>query len=122
MVFVDLAGSERLKESKATGVTMTETGAINKSLFTLGKVISALGKKTKGGKLKDDKFVPYRDSKLTKLLMDSLGGSCMTLMIACCSPAESFLEETLSTLNYGTFIFKKSEMESVDGSNCSCSS
>ena len=111
MVFVDLAGSERLKESKATGVTMTETGAINKSLFTLGKVISALGKKTKGGKLKDDKFVPYRDSKLTKLLMDSLGGSCMTLMIACCSPAESFLEETLSTLNYGTFILIESEME-----------
>ena len=110
-MFVDLAGSERLKESKATGVTMTETGAINKSLFTLGKVISALGKKTKGGKLKDDKFVPYRDSKLTKLLMDSLGGSCMTLMIACCSPAESFLEETLSTLNYGTFILIESEME-----------
>ena len=101
MVFVDLAGSERLKESKAMGVTLTETGAINKSLFTLGKVISQLAKKAKGkGGGKD--FVPYRDSKLTKLLMDSLGGSCMTLMIACCSPAESFLEETLSTLNYAT--------------------
>ena len=87
MVFVDLAGSERLKESKATGVTMTETGAINKSLFTLGKVISALGKKDqreRHGKSNDKNFVPYRDSKLTKLLMDSLGGSCMTLMIACC--------------------------------------
>jgi hypothetical protein len=101
MVFVDLAGSERLKESKATGMTMTETGAINKSLFTLGKVISALGKEAKK-KSNDKNFVPYRDSKLTKLLMDSLGGSCMTLMIACCSPAESFLEETLSTLNYAT--------------------
>ena len=102
MVFVDLAGSERLKESKAMGVTLTETGAINKSLFTLGKVISQLAKKDKMGNQKGKEFVPYRDSKLTKLLMDSLGGSCMTLMIACCSPAESFLEETLSTLNYAT--------------------
>ena len=68
----------------------------------MGKVISALGKKGPRGVAKDDKFIPYRDSKLTKLLMDSLGGSCMTLMIACCSPAESFLEETLSTLNYAT--------------------
>ena len=70
MVFVDLAGSERLKESKAMGVTLTETGAINKSLFTLGKVISQLAKKDKMGNQKGKEFVPYRDSKLTKLLME----------------------------------------------------
>ena len=101
MVFVDLAGSERLKQTQSDGVTRTETGMINQSLFTLGKVISALGSKNKN-KSKDSKFVPYRDSKLTKLLMDSLGGSCLTLMVACCSPSEAYMEETLSTLNYAT--------------------
>lgn len=65
--FVDLAGSERLKESKAKGDMIKETGNINRSLFTLGKVISSLTDK------KTDKFIPYRDSKLTMLLMDSLG-------------------------------------------------
>jgi hypothetical protein len=65
--FVDLAGSERLKESKAKGDMIKETGNINKSLFTLGKVISCLTDKNK------EKFIPYRDSKLTMLLMDSLG-------------------------------------------------
>eukprot|EP01043_Picozoa_sp_COSAG02_P004491 COSAG02_NODE_117_length_35386_cov_78.819163_25_plen_594_part_00 len=75
---------------------LKETGSINQSLFTLGKVISALGdSKTKG-----PKYVPYRDSKLTKLLMDTLGGSSKALMFACCSPADNFLEETLSTLSY----------------------
>jgi len=75
---------------------LKETGSINQSLFTLGKVISALGdSKTKG-----PKYVPYRDSKLTKLLMDTLGGSSKALMFACCSPADHFLEETLSTLSY----------------------
>lgn len=68
--FVDLAGSERLKESKSDGEMVKETGNINKSLFTLGKVISSLsGKKN----TLDSKHVPYRDSKLTMLLMDSLG-------------------------------------------------
>ncbi|KAJ1493311.1 kinesin motor domain-containing protein, partial [Baffinella frigidus] len=76
MTFVDLAGSERLKESKSEGTTLRETGSINKSLFTLGKVIASLcdRKKVK---------VPYRDSKLTQLLMDSIGGSSLTLMLAC---------------------------------------
>lgn len=75
---------------------LKETGSINQSLFTLGKVISALGdSKTKG-----PKYVPYRDSKLTKLLMDTLGGSSKALMFACCSPADNFMEETLSTLSY----------------------
>ena len=102
MVFVDLAGSERLKQTQSDGVTLKETGNINQSLFTLGKVISALGSVKHKNKSKDSKFVPYRDSKLTKLLMDSLGGSCLTLMVACCSPSEAYLEETLSTLNYAT--------------------
>jgi kinesin family member 12 len=95
--FVDLAGSERLKESKSQGVMIKETGNINRSLFTLGKVISALSnkKKTKG-------HIPYRDSKLTKLLMDSLGGTSKALMIANISPATVYAEETISTLNYAT--------------------
>jgi len=67
LVFVDLAGSERLKESKSQGDMVKETGNINKSLFTLGKVISALGSK------KQVTHIPYRDSKLTMLLRDSLG-------------------------------------------------
>ena len=100
MVFCDLAGSERLKQTQSDGVTLTETGAINLSLFTLGKVITALG--SKNSSKKDSKFIPYRDSKLTKLLMDSLGGSCLSLMVACCSPSEAYMEETLSTLNYAT--------------------
>jgi len=84
VVFVDLAGSERLKESHSEGQTKVETGSINKSLFTLGKVISALSDGPRG---RAEAHVPYRDSKLTKLLMDSLGGSSMALMVACVSPA-----------------------------------
>ena len=96
--FVDLAGSERLKETKSEGQTMVkETGNINKSLFTLGKVISLLAGDAK--KLKE-KYIPYRDSKLTMLLMDSLGGTSKALMIACVSPSSAYSEETLSTLNY----------------------
>jgi hypothetical protein len=67
LFFVDLAGSERLKESKSQGDMIKETGNINKSLFTLGKVISSLASK------KAISHIPYRDSKLTMLLMDSLG-------------------------------------------------
>ena len=72
IVFVDLAGSERLSQTKSEGVSLKETGNINRSLFTLGKVISALAFSTSGSK-KNTSHVPYRDSKLTKLLMDSLG-------------------------------------------------
>ncbi|KAF0697348.1 Aste57867_11949 [Aphanomyces stellatus] len=92
--FVDLAGSERLKDTKSSNTE--ETSNINKSLLTLGKVISALGSKSNAP------FVPYRDSKLTKLLMDSLGGNSLTLMIACISPSPGVMEDTLSTLNYAT--------------------
>jgi len=97
--FVDLAGSERLKETKteAGTIMIKETGNINKSLFTLGKVISMLSGDAK--KL-NQKYIPYRDSKLTMLLMDSLGGTSKALMIACVSPSSVYAEETLSTLNY----------------------
>lgn len=94
VVFVDLAGSERLKESHSEGAALRETAAINRSLFMLGKVISALSAGAKGAS------VPYRESKLTKLLMDALGGHSMTLMIACCSPSSTHADETLNTLNY----------------------
>jgi hypothetical protein len=96
VVFVDLAGSERLKDSHSEGIAMRETASINRSLFMLGKVISCLASGAKGS------VVPYRESKLTKLLMDSLGGSALSLMIACCSPSSAHLEETLSTLSYAT--------------------
>jgi hypothetical protein len=96
VVFVDLAGSERLKDSHSEGIAMRETASINRSLFMLGKVISCLASGAKGS------VVPYRESKLTKLLMDSLGGSALSLMIACCSPSAAHLEETLSTLSYAT--------------------
>ena len=76
---------------------MKETGNINKSLFTLGKVISMLSQPEK--KI-NQKYIPYRDSKLTMLLMDSLGGTSKALMIAGVSPSNTYAEETLSTLNY----------------------
>lgn len=99
--FVDLAGSERLKESKSQGEMAKETGQINKSLFTLGKVISMLSSEKNAAKL-NQKYIPYRDSKLTMLLMDSLGGTSKALMIACISPSHMWGEETISTLNYAT--------------------
>uniref|UniRef100_A0A0K0EPH4 Kinesin motor domain-containing protein n=1 Tax=Strongyloides stercoralis TaxID=6248 RepID=A0A0K0EPH4_STRER len=90
--FVDLAGSERLKRTKAEGNTAKEGISINSGLMYLGNVISALGSNAP--------FIPYRDSKLTRLLQDSLGGNSKTLMIACISPNDADLLETTSTLNY----------------------
>ncbi|WWD20715.1 hypothetical protein CI109_105191 [Kwoniella shandongensis] len=98
---VDLAGSERQASTGATGTRLKEGANINKSLTTLGKVIAALAQAStdhgKGKKRKDD-FVPYRDSVLTWLLKESLGGNSKTAMIAAISPAD--YEETLSTLRY----------------------
>ena len=96
---VDLAGSERATSTGATGARLKEGAEINRSLSTLGRVIAALadlstGKKKKGGQ------VPYRDSVLTWLLKDSLGGNSMTAMIAAISPADINFDETLSTLRY----------------------
>jgi kinesin family protein 4/21/27 len=93
--FVDLAGSERLKRTGATGERAKEGISINCGLLALGNVISALGDKMKRGG-----HVPYRDSKLTRLLQDSLGGNSRTLMIACVSPSDRDFMETLNTLMY----------------------
>ena len=95
--FVDLAGSERLKETHSSGGMIKETGNINKSLFVLGKVISSLTDKKN-----NNQHIPYRDSKLTMLLMDSIGGASKTLMIACISPSATYSDETMSTLNYAS--------------------
>ncbi|OEU20759.1 kinesin-domain-containing protein, partial [Fragilariopsis cylindrus CCMP1102] len=93
--FVDLAGSERQKRTQATGQRLKEGIDINKGLLVLGNVISALGDPKKQGT-----FVPYRDSKLTRLLKGSLGGNHKTLMIACVSPSSCNMEETLNCLRY----------------------
>ncbi|KAI8970484.1 P-loop containing nucleoside triphosphate hydrolase protein [Mycotypha africana] len=94
--FVDLAGSERLKKTNAIGERAKEGISINSGLLALGNVISALGDETPQQHL----HIPYRNSKLTRLLQDSLGGNSQTLMLACISPAESNANETLSTLKY----------------------
>ncbi|RWS29990.1 osmotic avoidance abnormal protein 3-like protein [Leptotrombidium deliense] len=90
---VDLAGSERQAKTGASGDRLKEATKINLSLSALGNVISALV----DGK---SKHIPYRDSKLTRLLQDSLGGNTKTLMVACLSPADNNYDETLSTLRY----------------------
>ncbi|KAL5357371.1 hypothetical protein BJX96DRAFT_11450 [Aspergillus floccosus] len=96
---VDLAGSERATSTGATGARLKEGAEINRSLSTLGRVIAALADLT-SGKKKNASMVPYRDSVLTWLLKDSLGGNSMTAMIAAISPADINFEETLSTLRY----------------------
>ncbi|XP_039246740.1 kinesin-like protein KIF1C [Pipra filicauda] len=95
---VDLAGSERADASGAKGIRLKEGANINKSLTTLGKVISALAEAT--SKKKKPDFIPYRDSVLTWLLKENLGGNSRTAMIAALSPADINYEETLSTLRY----------------------
>uniref|UniRef100_A0A674K7W7 Kinesin family member 1C n=1 Tax=Terrapene triunguis TaxID=2587831 RepID=A0A674K7W7_9SAUR len=96
---VDLAGSERAESSGAKGMRLKEGANINKSLTTLGKVISALAEMQNTKKKKSD-FIPYRDSVLTWLLKENLGGNSRTAMIAALSPADISYEETLSTLRY----------------------
>ncbi|KAI1497444.1 chromosome-associated kinesin KIF4B [Biscogniauxia marginata] len=92
--FVDLAGSERLKNTGAQGERAREGISINAGLAALGKVISQLSSRQAGA------HVSYRDSKLTRLLQDSLGGNAITYMIACVTPAEFHLSETLNTVQY----------------------
>lgn len=90
---VDLAGSERQSKTGATGDRLKEATKINLSLSALGNVISSLVDKR-------STHIPYRDSKLTRLLQDSLGGNSLTLMIATLSPASYNYDETMSTLRY----------------------
>ncbi|KAK0211185.1 kinesin domain-containing protein [Desarmillaria ectypa] len=97
--FVDLAGSERLKRTAAAGERIKEGISINSGLLALGNVISALGDPSRA-KSHTATHVPYRDSKLTRLLQDSLGGNAHTLMIACVSAAEYNVGETINTLKY----------------------
>lgn len=95
--FVDLAGSERLKRTNAEGDRKKEGISINQGLLALGNVISALGDDTRKSA---HIHVPYRDSKLTRMLQDSLGGNSQTLMLACVSPSDTNYGETVNTLNY----------------------
>ncbi|KAL7799006.1 kinesin domain-containing protein [Trichoderma ceciliae] len=97
---VDLAGSERANSTGATGARLKEGAEINRSLSTLGRVIAALADLSTGKKKKGASQVPYRDSVLTWLLKDSLGGNSMTAMIAAISPADINYDETISTLRY----------------------
>ncbi|XP_032563201.1 kinesin-like protein KIF12 isoform X2 [Chiroxiphia lanceolata] len=97
LCFVDLAGSERVKETGSSGELSVEANSINRSLLALGHCISLLAKPR--GKWT---HIPYRDSKLTRLLARSLGGSGITLMVACISPSSRCLSETLSTLHYAS--------------------
>lgn len=92
-MLVDLAGSEKLQKTMAEGLVLDEGKMINKSLLALGQVIVALN---------ENKYVPYRDSKLTRLLEQSLGGNSKTSLIITCSPAIYNEQETLSTLRFGS--------------------
>ena len=92
---IDLAGSERGTVTENRGIRLREGAKINQSLLALANCINALGDKNKKGS-----FVPYRDSKLTRMLKDSLGGNCRTVMIVTISPASSQFEETVNTLKY----------------------
>ena len=92
---IDLAGSERGTVTENRGIRLMEGAKINRSLLALANCINALGDKNKKGF-----FVPYRDSKLTRLLKDSLGGNCKTVMIVNVSPSSAQFEETINTLKY----------------------
>lgn len=97
--FVDLAGSERVKKTGSTGITLKEANYINKSLTFLEQVVVSLTDKSKkSSKLKE--HVPYRQSKMTHILKDSIGGNCRTVMIATIWPEEPYVYESLSTLNF----------------------
>ena len=117
-LIVDLAGSERGGFER--GKRREEGANINKSLFTLGSCINILSDKNKNGK-----FIPYRDSKLTRLLKDSLGGNILTVMLVCVSPSSDSYEESISSLNYANRAKKikkkifqnKKEVDFIEGNN-----
>ncbi|XP_056101006.1 kinesin-1 heavy chain isoform X2 [Rhinichthys klamathensis goyatoka] len=93
LYLVDLAGSEKVSKTGAEGAVLDEAKNINKSLSSLGNVISALAE--------GSAYVPYRDSKMTRILQDSLGGNCRTTIVICCSPSSYNEAETKSTLMFG---------------------
>ncbi|CAJ1963161.1 unnamed protein product [Cylindrotheca closterium] len=105
LTLVDLAGSERAKRTGAEGSRMKEGININKGLFVLGQVVSCLSQLGETGSSSQNSqhhHIPYRDSKLTRLLQDSLGGNSRTIMLACVSPADSNTEESVNTLRYAS--------------------
>uniref|UniRef100_A0A8C5I9W4 Kinesin-like protein n=1 Tax=Gouania willdenowi TaxID=441366 RepID=A0A8C5I9W4_GOUWI len=95
LYLVDLAGSEKVSKTGAEGAVLDEAKNINKSLSSLGNVISALAEGTVSA------YIPYRDSKMTRILQDSLGGNCRTTIVICCSPSSYNEAETKSTLMFG---------------------
>lgn len=104
MFIIDLAGSEKM-QSVSTPKGITEGANINKSLLALGNCINILSQQRKNGTSTPgmaNTHIPYRDSKLTRILKDSLGGNTSTLMIACISTNPFTIEETLTTLNYAS--------------------
>ena len=94
-----MAGSERQSLTKTEGLAQKESIEINKSLFTLRKVITALTERNVKGNA-GEQYIPYRDSKLTCLLRQSLGGNSTSLMVACLHPSDQFFEENNMTLTY----------------------
>lgn len=105
LTLVDLAGSERAKRTGAEGSRMKEGININKGLFVLGQVVSCLSQladQSSSASNSQHQHIPYRDSKLTRLLQDSLGGNSRTIMVACVSPADSNTEESINTLRYAS--------------------
>ena len=113
MTLVDLAGSEDVGRSGATGVALQEAKKINTSLLTLGNVISALTS-DKGGHV----HVPFRDSVLTRMLQESIGGNCKTTLLCCCSPADADIVETLSTLRFGGAQAQRGSNDGPHGRTC----
>jgi hypothetical protein len=111
---VDLAGSERASKTHATGKTLQEGSNINKSLTSLGNVISSLAEEFESGK---GRHVPYRDSTLTWILKENLGGNSKTVMLATVSPASIHFEETMSTLRYAERAKKVQNKAVVNESN-----
>ncbi|KAH0784536.1 hypothetical protein KY290_004134 [Solanum tuberosum] len=97
LILVDLAGSEKVEKTGAEGKILEEAKTINQSLTALGKVINAMTSSTPGKPI----HIPYRDSKLTRILQDALGGCSQTALLCCCSPSPSNSSESLSTLRFG---------------------
>ena len=100
LTLVDLAGSERIKKTGVVGLQQQESITINQDLFALGQVVSALADKSRSNGKGKQVHVPFRNSKLTRLLRESLGGNCFTVLISCVSPADMDMEESINTLRY----------------------